>query len=564
MLAEAFYLGVDVGTGSVRAGLFDRKGRMAVSSTSPLEINHPRPDFVEQSSRDIWAAVCSAVKEVLEHAQIEPPQVAGIGFDATCSMVVLDERDNPVTVSPSGEDHWNVIVWMDHRALELAERINARGHPVLKFVGGRVSPEMQSPKLLWLKENLPVSWRRAARFLDLPDFLTYHATGDDTRSLCTTVCKWTYLGHEEPTIPGSVGRWDDSYWEQIGLGDLVEEKYVRIGRRIRPLGEAVGKGLTETAAAELGLEPGTPVGVAIIDAHAGGLGLLGAPLDGKVLSPETMGERLALIGGTSSCHLAVSREPRFIPGIWGPYYSAMVPGTWLTEGGQSATGALVDHVIFSHARAEDLKREAKSSGKTVYEILNDRLDGLSRKLPFPARLTRGRHVLPYHHGNRSPRADANLRGMASGMKLDEGIDELALQYLATIQAIAYGTRHIIEEMNRHGYRIRTVFACGGGTKNPVFLREHADATGCQLVLPREPEAVLLGSAILGAVASGAFASVLEAMGAMNASGRVIEPAGDKVAAYHNAKFKVFLRMYEDQLAYRTHMDGALSAPSGSS
>jgi FGGY-family pentulose kinase len=251
--------------------------------------------------------------------------------------------------------------------------------------------------------------------------------------------------------------------------------------------------------------------------------------------------------------MAVSREPRFIEGIWGPYFSAMVPGMWLSEGGQSATGALIDHIVFSHSCAAQLEKDARSSGKTVYELLNTRLEALSDDLPFAALLARQRHVLPYHHGNRSPRADASLRGMASGLRLNSSVDELALQYLATIQAIAYGTRHIIEQMNRNGYRIAAIFACGGGTKNPVFLREHADATGCRLVLPGEPEAVLLGAAILGAVASGKYKSVLEAMASMNQSGEIIEPARNDIRRFHEAKYRVFLKMYEDQMSYRKLM-----------
>ena len=77
--------------------------------------------------------------------------------------------------------------------------------------------------------------------------------------------------------------------------------------------------------------------------------------------------------------MAVSREPRFVPGIWGPYYSAMVPGLWLTEGGQSATGALIDHVIRSHARGAELEREATRQRHHVYALLNERLDSLSAK-----------------------------------------------------------------------------------------------------------------------------------------------------------------------------------------
>jgi ribulose kinase len=110
-------------------------------------------------------------------------------------------------------------------------------------------------------------------------------------------------------------------------------------------------------------------------------------------------------------------------------------------------------------------------------------------------------------------------------------------------------------MNAAGYAIDTVFACGGGTKNPVFLREHADATGCRIVLPEEQEAVLLGSAILGAVAAARYADVPEAMRAMSRAGQVIEPEAGEAQRYHDAKYAVFQRMYEDQVAYRKVMDG---------
>jgi FGGY-family pentulose kinase len=297
------------------------------------------------------------------------------------------------------------------------------------------------------------------------------------------------------------------------------------------------------------------VGGSIIDAHAGGLGLLGARLDGKAPTPATLSRRLALIGGTSSCHMAVSAGPRFIRGIWGPYYSAMIPGLWLTEGGQSATGALIDHILFSHPMAGPLQAEAKRAGCTLYEWLNQRLAELAKteKKTHPAALTHDLHLQPDFHGNRSPRADPTLKGIVAGLTLSATADDLARQYLAAIQAVAYGTRHIVEEMNRQGYAIDTLFVCGGGTKNPVFLREHADITGCRLVLPKEPEAVLLGAAVLGAVASGRHATVLEAMRAMNAVGRLIAPARGPVRRYHDAKYRVYHRLHDDFLAYRRLM-----------
>jgi FGGY-family pentulose kinase len=550
---DGVYLGIDVGTGSTRAGIVTSGGELLGSASEPILMWRPAPDFVEQSSNDIWRAVCIAARRAIEEAGVPSAAVRGIGFDATCSLVVLDAEDRPVTVSPDSRDEQNVIVWMDHRATEQAQRINQQGHAVLRYVGGVISPEMETPKLLWLAENLPVSWRRAARFFDLPDFLVYRATGDETRSLCSTVCKWTYLGHLKSGGDSAGGGWDASYFEQTGLGDLAREGFRRLGRCVRPMGDPVPGGLSERAAREMGLLTGTAVGVSIIDAHAGGLGVLGAAIDGKAPEAADLERRLALIGGTSSCHMAVSREAIFVDGVWGPYYSAMVPGMWLNEGGQSATGALVDHVIFSHRRSAELESEARACGTSVYELLNQRLAALAEGKDFAAQLTADLHVLPYFHGNRSPRADPTLRGMVSGLGLGDTVDDLARLYLAAVQAVAHGTRHIVDTLNQAGWDIGTIFACGGGTKNPVFLREHADVSGCRIVLPREPDAVLVGSALLGAVAAGDHASVLAAMTAMNHAGEKIEPATGEIARFHRRKHAVFQRMYADQLEYRATM-----------
>jgi FGGY-family pentulose kinase len=551
MKTNPLFLGIDVGTGSARAGLFTASGKMAGSGSHPIRMWKPKTDFVEQSSDDIWTACCLAVRKAMEEAGTRPEEVKGVGFDATCSLVALDDAGAPVSLSPTGNSEQNVIVWMDHRAIAQAERINRTRHPVLRYIGGVISPEMETPKLLWVKENLPAAWKKTVHFFDLPDYLTYRATGDETRSLCSTVCKWTYLGHKGLDGAG----WDVGYFRKIGLGDLADEGFKKIGRRVRPMGEPLGRGLTERSAGELGLAVGTPVGVSIIDAHAGGLGMLGVPLKGKKVTPSLLGKRLALIGGTSSCHMAVSEKPRFIPGIWGPYFSAMIPGLWLTEGGQSATGALIDHVIFSHSAAAALQAEAQQQGLTVYQLLNARLDLLAKAqaCAFPAELTRDLHIQPDYHGNRSPRADPTLRGVIAGLRLSATLDDLAVQYLAAVQAIAYGTRHILEAMNRKGYDIQTVLVCGGGSKNPVFLREHADITQCALVLTKEPEAVLLGSAVLGAVAAGFHPSVLAAMNAMNGSDLAIVPS-KKTKAYHDRKYQVFHRMHGDFLNYRRIMD----------
>lgn len=545
MKTPAYVIGIDVGTGSARAGVFSLKGRMAGTGAKPIKMWRPQQDFVEHSSTDIWRSVCAAVKAALKQAGLTGADIAGVAFDATCSLVALDKDDKPVTVSPTGNDDQNVIVWMDHRAMAEAAALTAQKHDVIRYLGGVVSPEHQAPKLMWLKKNLPAAWKRTRRYMDLPDWLTYRATGRDVRSLCTTVCKWTYMGHKKDG-------WDQDFFKRNKINDLLANDV--IGSNIEPMGNCAG-GLTRAAAREMGLEEGTPVAVGIIDAHAGGLGVLGLR-DGTGDPNGPFDDVLCLIGGTSSCHMVASMKPRFVPGVWGPYFSAMVPGMWLNEGGQSATGALMDHVIHAHPAYPEAEKLAKAEKKTIYEFLNARVDDLTRRLKLKKRceLTRRFHVLPYYHGNRSPNADPTARGAVHGLVLHPTLDDLALQYYATVQAVAYGTRDIIEAMNAKGYRITRMHACGGGTKNPLWMQEHADATGCEIVLPRETEAVLLGSAILAAVGSGLYDDIPAAMKTMSAAGKTIKPDA-ATTDYHARKMKIHRALYADQKKYDKMAEG---------
>jgi FGGY-family pentulose kinase len=536
-----YVIGVDAGTGSVRAGVFDLEGALLGHAVRDIQLWRPNEDFVEQSSADIWKQTGEATREALGRAGVHPASIVGIAFDAACSLVALDSKFCPITVSPGGNAEHNVIVWMDHRAVDQARRINATRHPLLKYVGGVMSPEMEPPKLLWLKENMPHTWKKSAKFLDLADYLTMQATGLDIRSLCTTVCKWAFDGRN--------GRWNPSFYAKLGMEDLLLKN--KIGTTILPMGSFAGE-LTPDAAQHLGLTTRTRVAVGIIDAHAGGIGVMGMGFT-TTPKPAALERVLALIGGTSSCHMAVSRSPHFIKGIWGPYRNAMIPDLWLTEGGQSATGSLLEFIIRSSSRFEIMAAEARGRGVGMYEYLNTLVaDIKQREMEGPA-IVKDIHILPYFLGNRSPHADPSARGMISGLALDDSFDAMARLYYAAIQAVAYGTRHIIEEMNANGYAIKRIHACGGGTRNPLWLQEHADITGCEIILPREPEAVLLGAAVLAAVGAGKYPTIMDAAVRMSAVGQRYPPK-KKHARFHGAKYHVFRKMYEHFQSYQNTME----------
>ena len=248
-----YVVAVDVGTGSARAGVIDRAGQLRGRADHPIAMNRPAENFAEHDSEDIWAAVCTAVRKACADAGVAAADIAGISFDATCSLVVRGRSGEQLPVSPNGRDRWDTIVWLDHRALAEADECTASRHRVLDFVGGVMSPEMETPKLMWLKRNNPGTWDRAGYFFDLVDFLTWRASGSTARSQCTLTCKWTYLAHETPG-------WQRDFFEMMGIPDMLErgglpERASPIASRPRAV-DGIGGRATSASTANAGSAPG--------------------------------------------------------------------------------------------------------------------------------------------------------------------------------------------------------------------------------------------------------------------------------------------------------------------
>ena len=519
-----FLLGVDVGTGSARAGVFDRQGRLLGTAKHDIAMHRDTGGIVEQSGEDIWRAVCAAARGAVAQAGIAPADIRGISFDATCSLVVLGEGGVPLPVSDPAHPERNIMVWMDHRARGQAARINQTGHRVLDFVGGRISPEMETPKLLWLKENRPEIFANAWQFMDLTDFLTWKASGDLARSVCTVTCKWTYLGHD--------GGWDASYFHQIGIGELADEGFARIGTQVQNPGAPLGQGLTAGAAADLGLVTGTPVGAGLIDAHAGGVGTVGAAGGGGA-EPN-----LGYVFGTSSCMMTSTREPVFAPGVWGPYFSAMVPGMWLNEGGQSAAGAAIDELVRLHPFSAEARDMAHAAGLSLPAWLAREVETRAQG-GDPVDLARGLHVVPEFLGNRSPHADPDSRAVIAGLGMDRGLDSLIALYIAGICGIGYGLRQIVDAQARAGAPVGRVVISGGAGRSDMIRQLMADASGIEFAATESEEPVLLGTAMLGAVAGGVYPDLTTAMRAMSRLSRLYPPKGGEVAARHDQRYLIW-------------------------
>ncbi|KAJ2960024.1 hypothetical protein NQZ79_g4605 [Umbelopsis isabellina] len=571
-----YFVGIDVGTGSARACVIDSHGDVLGLHVEATKTWNPRHEIYEQSTENIWTCICKSVREAVGKSGIKPEDIRGVGFDATCSLTITDKTGAPLSVDPESgfnEHERNIILWADHRAIAQANRINATEHKVLQYVGKTISPEMEIPKTLWLSENMPQEkFDQIGHIFDLPDYLTYRATGSLARSTCSVTCKCSFvpLGIED-----SKG-WNEDYFRTIGLGQLADEGFKRLGGIpgetgvYHHAGDPVGNGLIKQAAQDLGLVEGTPVGSAVIDAYAGAIATLGAsssraeahemasrPLKESLL--HLGANRLAIICGTSSCHIAMAPEAIFVPGVWGPYKSVLLPDMWCAEGGQSSTGQLIDHILNKHPAIDEAKQMAKERDTNVYAFLNTYLEEKKQKhnYKYLEELVSQLHIYPDFHGNRSPLADPTLRGVIVGNSLDASVDDLAVKYLATLQAISCQTRHIIESLNSCGYTIDTLCLSGGLCKNPIFVQLHADITGCKVILPKSIEgAVVIGAGFLGARAAGLSDNLWDVMIKLGQAGDVITPSEDShIKTLNERRYKVFKLMLEDQRKYRRIMAG---------
>lgn len=361
-------------------------------------------------------------------------------------------------------------------------------------------------------------------------------------------------------------------------------------------GQLVGR-LCAKAASDLGLPEGIPVGSGVIDAYAGWIGTVGAQVDGlasgtadddDMLQAST---RLAAVAGTSTCHLALApgRDAVFVPGVWGPYRDVVVPGYWMAEGGQSATGELLRHVVSTHPAYEEARRLAGVSGKeggigAVYGYLNSRLVQLAAKRKTPGSGSSigylARHIFFYGDlwGNRSPVADETMRGAVVGLDSDVTVDGLAVLYYAAMEGIALQTRQIVETMNSRGHAIRSIFLSGSQALNPILVQLLANACRMPVVVPRYVAAAVVHGTTMLAVKAASEAEAREAlakarddkgkaelgeslwsiMKRMTKPGKVVHPVPEGwEMKLLDAKYTVFLELCRTQREYRSTVDEAI-------
>src|SRR5262249_38885941 len=371
-MRSRYVLGVDGGTESLRAGVFDLQGRPRAFASSAYPTNFAQPSWAEQNPDDWWRALGLAVRRAVHEAKGRPDEVAALAVDTTRSRVGA--------VEAAGTPLRPALIWMDVRSADTAAEVAASGDPALEVNGagaGPVSAEWMVPKALWLQRHERALFDHAAYVCEFQDYINYHLTGRMAASICNASVRWHYNARR--------GGYQPTLLRRLGL-EALREKWPR---DVLPLGEVVG-GLTAAAAEHLGLPKGLPVAQGGADAFIAMPGL-------GVVRPG----RLALITGSSHLQLGVSDQPLTRKGSRGTDPDAGIPHLYIVECGQTSTGSIVNW----------LKHLLPDS------ISYDKLNAQAKALPPGAE---GLVVLDHFQGNRTPYTDANARGVISGLTLKHG------------------------------------------------------------------------------------------------------------------------------------------------
>jgi L-ribulokinase len=490
MSTTKYAIGVDFGTESGRAVLVEvAKGQEIATAVHQyangvIDERLPgsgirlEPDWALQDPNDYLEVFKHAVPAVLQSSGVDPADVIGVGIDFTaCTMLPTKANGTPLCFLPEWRDqpHAWVKLWKHHAAQPEANKLNQiareQGYTFLDRYGGKISSEWFFPKAWQILDEAPDVYAAADRLLEAADWVVWQLTGEEKRNECTAGYKamWSKRDGFPP----------NEFFKALdpGLEGIVDEK---MSRTLYPLGAQAG-GLTATAARWTGLNAGTAVAVANVDAHV-------AVPAATVLEPG----RMVIIMGTSNCHMVLGAEEREVPGICGFVQDGIVPGMPGYEAGQSCVGDSFAWFVEQCVPAA-YEREAAARGLNIHQYLEEQA---ARLKPGESGLL----ALDWWNGNRTILVDADLTGVLLGMTLATKPEEI---YRALIESTAYGTRVIIDNFEANGIPITEIVATGGlPERNKLLMQIYADISGRPLRLTGTGQGGAFGSAMHGAVAAG--------------------------------------------------------------
>ena len=429
-----YYVGIDLGTSSVKTLLLNEDGEVVSSVTKEYPLYFPHSGWSEQNPEDWYNQTVDSLKELLKG--INGENVRSFSFSGQMhGLVMLDEKDN--VIRPA-------LLWNDSRSQAQTDALNENKDFLLDNTANIAFAGFTLPKLLWVKENESENYQRVSKIMLPKDYVAYRLSDNfctdvsdasgtlyfDVENRCWSKDILSEYGIKEEWLPkvlesdGCAGTLKTELAEMLGLGDV---KII------------IGAG--DNAAAALGT---------------------GTVKDGDC--------NISL--GTSGTIFTVSDK--------------------FSLDRESAIHSFCSASRNYHQMACMLSA-AVCCNWWVEKVLRD---GYDKVLSKENRLGENEVMfLPYLMGERSPLNDTDVRGMFYGMSLDTDKDDMSL---AVLEGVAFALRHNIDIIRNMGIDIKKSNVCGGGTKNKMWLKIIANVLGIKLCIPENQEGASLGAALLAA------------------------------------------------------------------
>ena len=445
------YLGVDVGTYETKGVIVTAAGEIVAQAARPHQMIVPQPGWAEHDAeRDWWGDFVFVTKKMLAESGVPPASIAAIGTSAIGPCVLPVDRD--------GNPLMNAILYgVDTRATAEIADLNAQigEDVVLERCRNALTTQAAGPKMLWLKRNRPEVYAKTHKFLNSTSFINFRLTG-------VYAIDHYSAGNSTPYyLPDRLG-WSDELAPNTIPMEMMPDLHWTT--------DIIGH-VTASAAAETGLDEGTPVIAGTIDAAAEAVSV-------GVTAP---GQMMMMYGSTIFI-IEITAEPVREPRLWyGPW---LFKGQHAAMAGVSTAGTLTHW--FRRVTTSDLS-------------LADAIRVLNEEAMASPPGANGLVVLPYFSGALTPLFDPAAKGMVFGLDLTHTRGDM---FRACLEGIAQATRHIIETYENAGQPPREVFAVGGGTRSKVWAEAMSDSCNFTQRLREKTWGASFGDAFLAALAVG--------------------------------------------------------------
>lgn len=478
-----YYIGVDLGTSSVKIILMQENGYVAASVTKEYPIEFPHPGWSQQNPYDWYEKTVEGIRELVK--DIDVSKISGISFGGQMhGLVILDEQDN--VIRPA-------ILWNDGRTVKECEYLNEviGKEKLTEYTANIAFAGFTAPKLLWLKANEPDSFARIRKIMLPKDYLAYRMSG----------VFGTDVSDASGTLLFDVKNrcWSDKMLDICGISKewmpRVYESY-----------ECTGC-LTETAAAELNLTTDVYVVAGAGDNAAAAVGT------------GTVGDGACNISVGTSGTIFISSDRFGVDENNALHSFAHADGTY------HLMGCMLSAASCNRWWMEDVLKtldyDSEQDGITDDKLGNNHI-----------------FYLPYLMGERSPHNNPLARATFTGMTMDTTRQDMTQ---AVLEGVAYAIRDSYEVAKQQGIDIKRTGICGGGAKSPLWRRIFANVLGIEVCV-QASEGPALGAAILAAVGTGRYKSVREATDSIVKVDSIIKP-DKEIAERYERKYQQFKQLY---------------------